>query len=225
MPAREPDFVAVTRAELRRLGVRAPSAELAVQVWESLRIRSVQSRQLFDDALPTLAALRARGLLLGIVTNRAWGGDIFEDDLVRMGVRAYIAREATAVSADLGPRKPDPAIFEHALRALEVGPEAAAMVGDALVADVGGASALGMVSIWKPRVEVLWGTRASLGYQRDGAHGIAGADRERLLASAWQREMGQGAEHAAPMPDIIIEHLGELLPPCEQPIAGRSPRV
>lgn len=214
-PTQEPDFAEAARDGLRRLGVTAATTALGARVWESLRVRSVDSRRLFDDALPTLAVLRARGLLLGIVTNRGWGGRIFEEDLVRMGLREYIPQQATAVSADLGVRKPHPAIFEHALRGLGVGPEATAMVGDSLVADVGGASALGMVAVWKPRAELFQAARARGQAWNAGSHAGGADERAHLIASAWKREAGWDRERAWPAPDIVIEHLGELLPLCE----------
>lgn len=49
-----------------------------------------------------------------------------------------------ADSGALGVLKPDPAIFTHALKALDCGPDAALMVGDSISRDMRGAEALGM---------------------------------------------------------------------------------
>jgi HAD-hyrolase-like len=59
-----------------------------------------------------------------------------------------------AISADLGVRKPYPAIFLHALTALNVKPEHAVMVGDSLAADMVGGLNLGIFSAWKPKAKV-----------------------------------------------------------------------
>ena len=55
-----------------------------------------------------------------------------------------------AISADVGVRKPHPAIFQYALDGLNVSPEETAMVGDQLKADIAGAKGLHILSIWKP---------------------------------------------------------------------------
>jgi putative hydrolase of the HAD superfamily len=54
-------------------------------------------------------------------------------------------------SSEVGKRKPHAAIFEHALRALDVRPEQALFVGDRLYEDVRGAADLGMRT-----VQALW---------------------------------------------------------------------
>src|SRR5262249_25259452 len=103
----------------------------------------------FPDALETLAELRARGYLLGIVTNRDYGGEPFLADLKRMGVLDNIQPEHVAISADVGYRKPHVAIFWHALNRLHVPPSEAAMVGDKLLADVYGAQQIGLFTVWR----------------------------------------------------------------------------
>jgi putative hydrolase of the HAD superfamily len=56
------------------------------------------------------------------------------------------------ISGELGTRKPEPAIFEHALDALSVPPDRAIHVGDDLEADIGGARATGLAaSVWVHR--------------------------------------------------------------------------
>ncbi len=120
-------------------------------------MRIPPSRPLFSDTLPTLAALQQRGFLLGVVTNRLYGGEPFQEDLRTLGLLNYFDPRHIAISGDLGVRKPNPAIFLHALKALDVPPEHAAMVGDSLNADVLGAQKLGILAIWKPRPkQVAW---------------------------------------------------------------------
>jgi len=54
---------------------------------------------------------------------------------------------AVALSAEVGKRKPHPAIFEAALAQAGVAADEAVMVGDRLREDIGGAQALGMTAI------------------------------------------------------------------------------
>src|SRR5205807_6124381 len=70
-------------------------------------------------------------------------------DLERMGVAERL--DAAVFSSEVGKRKPHPAIFERALAAVGVEPAHALFVGDQLVADVGGAGAVGMKT-----VQALW---------------------------------------------------------------------
>jgi putative hydrolase of the HAD superfamily len=59
--------------------------------------------------------------------------------------------DAIVISDAVGIRKPDPVIFEQTLDALGVAPEEALHVGDSLRADVGGASAVGIRTVWLTR--------------------------------------------------------------------------
>lgn len=59
--------------------------------------------------------------------------------------------DAVVVSDAVGLRKPRPEIFEAALQELGVAPEETLHVGDNLSADVGGASALGIGTVWITR--------------------------------------------------------------------------
>jgi putative hydrolase of the HAD superfamily len=98
--------------------------------------------KLFDDVRPALEALRARGLKLGVISNfEPWLERVLELE----GVRDAFA--ATAISGVLGVAKPEPGIFEAALRAAGVPARACLHVGDSPGADVAGARAVGMVPV------------------------------------------------------------------------------
>ena len=150
-PEYEPDFAQVMMEALWQLGLTGADRELGHAVFEALRVRIPGSRVLFPDTLRTLAALKQRGYILGVVTNRAYGGQPFHEDLQTMGLLDYFEYQHMAISADLGIRKPHPEIFKYALDRLSVLPEETAMVGDNLRADVGGAKGLQMLGIWKSR--------------------------------------------------------------------------
>lgn len=183
-PGREPDFGLVVRQALEQQGIEGVGEmdyASAAAMFEALRVRIPESRPLFDDVLPTLAALRERGFLLGVVTNRHWGGPLFQEDLQTLGLLEYIDPRHMAISADIGVRKPDPAIFLHALNALQTPPEQAAMVGDSLISDIGGSKQLGIFSVWKPKPAIQ-------------------------AQTAWGRQLVGDVK-----PDLIIGHLSELL--------------
>src|SRR5262249_31249435 len=109
-PFEEPDFAQVALAGLRAAGIVQTDLAVGAAVYEALRIRASRSRVLLPDTVETLRALKSRGYLLGVVTNRHYGGQPFLDDLGHMGLLEFFAAEHVAISADLGNRKPHPAI-------------------------------------------------------------------------------------------------------------------
>jgi HAD superfamily hydrolase (TIGR01509 family) len=100
------------------------------------------ARQLAADTHEVLESLRARGLLLGLVSNAFDPPDLLHRDLAQLGVAERL--DVAVFSSEIGRRKPDPAIFEHALRAIGVDAADALFVGDNLANDIAGAAALGM---------------------------------------------------------------------------------
>ena len=94
--------------------------------------------RVYEDVLPTLEALRSRGLTLAIISNfdrRLY--KILED----LGLRSFFAE--VLVSSEVGAEKPDPLIFQQALDKLGVAAAEAWHVGDDEKKD-GGAGLLGM---------------------------------------------------------------------------------
>lgn len=150
-PLLEPDPVQAISRVLLEWGLAEVGKSLCASLFEALRVRIPNSRPLFADALPTLAELRRRGYLLGIVTNRLWGGQPFHEDLQSIGLLDYFDARHIAISGDLGIRKPNRRIFEYALNSFRVAPGETAMIGDSLSADVLGSQPLGIYTIWKPK--------------------------------------------------------------------------
>ncbi len=94
-----------------------------------------------------LTALHTR-VRLALCSNWSWTPSalaILED----AGLREHF--DALAISHDVGLRKPRPEIFEAALAGLGVAPAEALHVGDNLAADVVGAAALGIRTVWVTR--------------------------------------------------------------------------
>jgi putative hydrolase of the HAD superfamily len=95
---------------------------------------------LFDDVLPTLDALRAHGLRLGLLSNTARDLDLFVE-------HHGLVVDAVLTSRLHGKTKPHEAIFLRMLELLDVRPEEAAMVGDTLEDDIEGARSVGMRAV------------------------------------------------------------------------------
>ena len=238
-PGYEPDFVLATMEALHQLGISKANHALGEDIYEALRIRIPNSRALFDDTRSTLAELKQRGYVVGVVTNRHYGGQPFYEDLQTMGLLDYFEYEDMAISADLGIRKPNPDIFRHALNKLKVQPEEAAMVGDSLKADIVGAKMLDIMAIWKPKAslreeaKVAWMSSyiAAHGHQRHGnVAQMSGEMDDAKLAEASEGETPTGftddyllayvhnrdGQKLQPIqidikPDLIIENLKDLL--------------
>lgn len=162
-PHLEPNGADVLHQILHQWDIADDDREVSTGLFEALCIRAIDSRILFDDSLPALAALHAHGFQLGVITNRLWGGSPFVEDLKAFGLLNYFDPDKLVISADLGLRKPTPEMYLRALREQHVAPEEAVMVGDALPADVVGPQRLGMRAIWKPKAMVAQMVKEHLG--------------------------------------------------------------
>ena len=202
-PGHEPGGALAIVQALRQWGIDTINLSLGADLFEALRVRIPGSRPLFDDVLPTLAELRRRGFQPGVVTNRLWGGKLFQEDLRTLGLLNHFEYRHMAISADLGVRKPHPAIFQHALDALHVPAEQTVMVGDSLRADIVGAQRLGIFTIWKPKP--AWRRRIEAQLITPGASASTGTNAETSLHQALlQAELTSGEQVDVPPPDVHI---------------------
>ncbi|MFO0983678.1 MAG: HAD-IA family hydrolase [Planctomycetota bacterium] len=126
------------------------------------RLGQPRTWRLFADALPTLRTLADRGVRLAVISN--W-------DLRLRGLLSALELDAhfehLQISAETGYRKPHPAIFLRALRAMRVHASRAWHVGDNELDDIQGASAIGV---------------RAFHLQRDGASGAPSARGERVAS-------------------------------------------
>jgi HAD superfamily hydrolase (TIGR01509 family) len=90
-----------------------------------------------------LAQLAARGLKLGLVSNACGNASAMCEE---WGFAPHLS--VVVDSHRVGVAKPDPDIFWHALRALDVPPVRAGFVGDSLDRDMKPAKSLGMWTCW-----------------------------------------------------------------------------
>jgi HAD superfamily hydrolase (TIGR01549 family) len=96
-----------------------------------------------SEAAGVIDEIRGQGLLVAVISNT-------EDGRVRDALDAAGLSEKFDVIIDshlVGFRKPDPAIFRHALELLDVEPNEAAFVGDSYAHDALAARAVGMRAI------------------------------------------------------------------------------
>ena len=114
--------------------------------------------ELYDDVPDALAALRAAGLRIGLVSNSS-------RDVREFAMHHGLDVDAGISSFHHGRTKPHASIFRAVLDLLEVEPVVAVMVGDTIADDIEGALALGMRAIlldregtrpeFEPRIEAL----------------------------------------------------------------------
>ena len=93
-----------------------------------------------------LAALAARGIRLGVVSNISYGEGMLRYILAKH-VPGHLL-EFVLTSADVVFRKPHRRIFELALRRAGLAPEEVWFCGDHPVSDIQGAAACGMRAFW-----------------------------------------------------------------------------
>jgi putative hydrolase of the HAD superfamily len=95
------------------------------------------------DAVPTLEALRERGLRIGLLSNTHWPRTFHERFLERDGLVELI--DARLYTSEMPFQKPHPSAFRAALDAVEVeDPSRAVFVGDRPFDDISGARAAGL---------------------------------------------------------------------------------
>jgi putative hydrolase of the HAD superfamily len=160
-------WFAFTERIVRGMGGEAEAArDLAIEMTRAWELS--ENFDLYDDVLPVLGRLRARGLKLGLVSN---GGREISDFVAhhRLEVDCAIASRAH------GWIKPHESIFRAALELIGVPAADAAMVGDSPEDDIEGAAALGMRAILIDREGLhadegnglpdLWSLPAALGLE------------------------------------------------------------
>jgi putative hydrolase of the HAD superfamily len=119
-------------------------AVLAEELAHDYGRRRATGIALFPDALPLLAALRAAGRMLVVITNGLQSTHI--ERIALLGLKEQF--DHTLISDAVGFAKPDPRLFRHALALAGCASSEAAMVGDNLVNDIGGAQAIGIDAFW-----------------------------------------------------------------------------
>ena len=111
---------------------------------EDYRENCPKHGRLFPGTEEVLRALRSKGIALAIVTN---GETEFQQRHIDvLGLEPLV--DAVLISEREGLRKPDPRLFRRAAQRVATPPHACLFVGDNPRADVLGAHAAGMQTVW-----------------------------------------------------------------------------
>jgi putative hydrolase of the HAD superfamily len=133
----------VADALRERYGLRAPSLDIV----DEIRNGIMERLRLDPLVACALAIAEDAGWVPVVVTN----GDTIQQEtkLRRTGLDRYLAD--WVISEEAGVRKPNPRIFAIAAERARMRLSGAWMVGDSPEADIGGAAAAGMRSVWLRR--------------------------------------------------------------------------
>lgn len=134
------------------LGERAVVFELicarfggdADSLYAEYRDSVAESIQVLPTVMEGLQRASDAGWTLCAVSNGA--GPVQRAKVERTGISVFLSD--VVVSEDVGIRKPDPAIFELAAQRCGTTLDGAWMIGDSAPADIGGAEAAGIRSVW-----------------------------------------------------------------------------
>ena len=125
---------------LKEAGIEA-SEQLILGLLGKMR-RFDMKLVLFDDVMPALTALKAKGLILGLISN-------VDRDIApllnKLGLTSLL--QVVMTSQEVGFNKPQPEIFQEALRQAGVQAPEAIYVGDQYRIDVVGANKAGMKGV------------------------------------------------------------------------------
>lgn len=138
--AREKFFGEYERLVIQGSGVDV-SLDRALEIWRVVQAIP-HTLAPFDDVVPAMEQLRARGLTVGLITNMDRNGSEIVDGL---GLSDHIDLVVTSLEA--GAAKPSPAIFRAALAKAGAEPDQAMHVGDQPSSDIAGALGAGMRAV------------------------------------------------------------------------------
>lgn len=125
---------------------QAEEALLAAQLY---RDSYLASRQVVAGARKLLEYLHGK-ITIAIITNNLVAEQL--DKLQHLQLAHLI--DVLVIAEEVGITKPDPAIFQEALRRVNCGPTEALMIGDSWSADILGATGAGIRSLWLNRAGI-----------------------------------------------------------------------
>jgi putative hydrolase of the HAD superfamily len=98
--------------------------------------------KVFDDSISTLKTVKQRGLITGLISNV---GKDLEETYQKLGIQPYL--DFIVTSFEVGCDKPNPEIFQAALKKAKARPEEVIYVGDQYDQDVLGAQGVGIKAV------------------------------------------------------------------------------
>ncbi len=138
-PARDPEELANTVVNRLRVDFKQ-AIEACADLWNA----QLAEAYVLPGAREAIQALRSAGIPRAYLSN-IWP-PFYEH--FRQEFAEEAATQPQFLSFQTGLLKPDPAFFQHALRALEIRAEDAVMVGDTYRNDIRPAIELGMRTVW-----------------------------------------------------------------------------
>ena len=134
------EWAALVDQTFAGLGEKPPGETFFSELYD--RFTEPEAWHVFEDVLPTLDALAARGINRGVISN--WD-ERLHPLLEKLRLRKYF--DAVIISRDIGFPKPSPVIFEQASRKMGVAPQFILHVGDSPEHDLEGAKAAGFEAL------------------------------------------------------------------------------
>lgn len=127
-------------------GVKLEAGE-AKRLVDRYHAAYVENQRAVPGAVALLSRLKADGLIIGVITN---GPSVEQREKLRLcGVEGLL--DIILISEEVGFRKPDKAIFALALDTAGAAPDEAVFIGDNWRADILGAHACGIGTVWLNR--------------------------------------------------------------------------
>ena len=137
---------------LSRHGVIDPEVIQSTRAW--YHANRFLGLQLFCGAVPLLQSIRDAlpGRRIGLVTNGP--AEVQRDKIALLELMPFV--DFALISGEFGTAKPEPVIFEEALRLGHASADEAIMIGDSPEFDIAGARAAGIAAVWINRTGGLW---------------------------------------------------------------------
>jgi HAD superfamily hydrolase (TIGR01509 family) len=124
-----------------------PASEIEIGIAAQKYTAAIQAQAFpMPHAPETVAALKAAGFKIGLVSNTMFAGAAHQADMARFGLVDYF--DAMVFSADENKWKPTPLPFFQVLEKLDAAGATAVYVGDDPASDVAGAHAAGMRAVY-----------------------------------------------------------------------------
>lgn len=118
--------------------------DLPMNELEKLLWTETTPGEAMPGAVDMLAALRARGIRTGVISNLGWSCEALTDRLTRLLGHEF---EMVLVSSEYGMRKPHPLLFQAALSLAGLEAGDVWFCGDQIEADIYGAQGVGMFPV------------------------------------------------------------------------------
>lgn len=134
----------IVRYAFADLGFSEDKRDVAHRLADHYRALRAHAIAPYAGAIETLAAIRARGIPMALITNG-------EANNQRRSVEKHALEQyfhCIVIEGEFGVGKPDESVFRHALAAVGVTPDQTWMVGDSLEADIATPRRLGMHTVW-----------------------------------------------------------------------------